>query len=149
MNKPILIVIIFFLTACATPVRSDFDHHRKKWQEANITHYRFELSMVCFCAFRNRMPLRIEVLDGEVVAMHSASGHLIAAADPDYHYFFRYATLDRLFEELRSNLNGQADQVTAIYHSGYGFPIRIHIDRIKGAADDELGLSVSGFERLP
>lgn len=94
------------------------------------------------------MPLRIEVLNGEVVAMFSADGDLIAAADQDYRYFSRYATLDRLFAELQSGLNGQADQVAAIYHSVYGFPMRINMDRIKGAADDELELTVSGFERL-
>jgi hypothetical protein len=148
MNKPILLVLIFLLSGCATPVHGDFDHHRKKWQEANITHYRFELSMVCFCAFRNRMPLRIEVLNGEIVAMFSADGDLIAAADQDCRYFSRYATLDRLFAELQSGLNGQADQVTAIYHSVYGFPMRINMDRIKGAADDELELTVSEFEKL-
>lgn len=81
--------------------------------------------------------------------MHSADGHRIAASDPDYHYFSHYATLDRLFSELQSSLNGQADQVTATYHPSYGFPTRINMDRIKGAADDELELIVSGFERLP
>lgn len=105
MNKLHLAVLIFLLVSCATPVRSGFDHHQKKWQGANITHYRFELSMVCFCAFGNRMPLRIEVLNGEVVAMHSADGHRITAADPDYRYFSRYATLDRLFTELQSGIN--------------------------------------------
>jgi len=149
MKKLLLILLITVMTACATLERSDFDRHQKKWQEANISHYRFELNIVCFCTFRNRMPLQIEVLNGQIVAMTDASSHRIAATDPHYGYFSRYATVDRLFSELQSNLKGQADQVTVVYHPNYGFPTRISIDRIKGAADDELGLIVSGFDRLP
>lgn len=132
-----------------SPMRSDFDRYQKKWQEANITHYRFELNMICFCTFRKRMPLQIEVLNGQVVAMTDNTGKTITAADADYAYFSRYATIDRLFSELQANLNGTADQIVAAYHPSYGFPTRINIDRIKKAADNELGLAVSAFERLP
>lgn len=148
MKKLLLIGLVIVLTACATPGRSDFDRNQKKWQETQSAHYRFELSMVCFCAFRNQMPLKIEVLNEQVVSMTGADGSLIAATDPNYKYFSRYATINRLFTELHANLSGQADQVIVSYHPSYGFPTQIDIDRIKGAADDELGLIISGFERL-
>ena len=149
MKKTLLLMLIFLLMACVSPMRSDFDRDQKKWQEANITHYRFELNMICFCTFRNRMPLQIEVLNGQIVAMTDNTGKTITAADANYAYFSRYATIDRLFSELQANLNGTADQIAAAYHPSYGFPTRINIDRIKRAADDELGLAVSAFERLP
>ena len=95
------------------------------------------------------MPLQIEVLNGQVVAMTDNTGKTITVADADYAYFSRYATIDRLFSELQASLNGTADQITVAYHPSYGFPTRINIDRIKRAADDELGLAVSAFERLP
>lgn len=149
MKKTLLLMSILLLMACVSPMRSDFDRHQKKWQEANITHYRFELNMICFCTFRNRMPFQIEVLNGQVVAMTDNTGKTITAADAGYAYFSRYATIDRLFSELQASLNGTADQIAAAYHPSYGFPTRINIDRIKKAADDELGLAVSAFERLP
>lgn len=149
MKKMLLLLSIVLLMACVSPMRSDFERHQKKWQEANITHYRFELNMICFCTFRNRMPLQIEVLNGQIAAMTDNTGKTITAADTDYAYFSRYATIDRLFSELQASLNGKADQIAAAYHPSYGFPTRINIDRIKRAADDELGLAVSAFERLP
>lgn len=149
MKKLFLLALTILLIACATPVHNDFEGQRKKWREADITHYRFELNLICFCPFRHRMPLQIEVLNGQAVMMKDNAGHPITAADRDYRHFSRYATFDHLFAELQSNLSGKADKVVAAYHPGYGFPTRITVDRIIGAADDELSLTVSAFERLP
>jgi len=132
-----------------TPVHNNFEGQWKKWREADIAHYRFELNMICFCPFRHRMPLQIEVLNGQVITMKDNTGRPVTAANRNYRHFSRYATFDRLFAELQSNLSGKADKVVAAYHPGYGFPIRITVDRITGAADDELSLTVSAFERLP
>ena len=149
MRKSLLLALTILLIACATPIRNDSESQWKKWREAGIAHYRFELNMICFCSFRHRMPLQIEVLNGQVVTMKDNTGRPVTAADGDYGYFSRYATFERLFAELRSELSGKADKVVAAYHPHYGFPTRISIDRIKGAADDELSLTVSAFERLP
>ncbi|UJP07529.1 MAG: DUF6174 domain-containing protein, partial [Nitrosomonas sp.] len=143
------LALAVLLLACVAPMRSDFEQHQKQWREANVAHYRFELNMVCFCTFRNRMPLQIEVLNGQIAAMTDNTGKTITAADAHYDFFARYATIDRLFSELQAGLNGTADQIAVAYHPSYGFPTRINIDPIKRAADDELGLAVSAFERLP
>lgn len=149
MEKVLVLIFVILLLACATPLRSDLEQKRKKWQEANVSHYRFELNLVCFCTFRNRMPLQIEVQNGQVVAMKDNAGHAVTAEDANYGYFSRYATFDRLFSELQPGSNGGIDKITAAYHPGYGFPVRINMDRIKGAADDELGVVVSAFEPIP
>lgn len=149
MKKLYGFALAVLLVACVSPMRSDFERHQKQWREANIAHYRFELNMVCFCTFRNRMPLQIEVLNGQVAAMTDNTGKTITVADAHYDFFARYATIDRLFSELQTSLNGKADQIAVAYHPSYGFPTRINIDPIKRAADDELGLAVSAFERLP
>ena len=57
--------------------------------------------------------------------------------------------MDRLFSVLEAHQGGKADRVTAKFHPVYGFPEQIYIDRIKGAADDELRFVISGFEQLP
>ncbi|MGB8983650.1 MAG: DUF6174 domain-containing protein, partial [Anaerolineales bacterium] len=123
------------------------EQNREKWQDANISHYRYQLSITCFCVFSQDMPLIIEVQDGEVVSMEFQSGNPI---DPtSLELFEKYATIDRLFAELEADLNGAADEVVAAYDPTYGFPAEVTIDFVKEATDDELYFSLSNFEKLP
>ena len=148
MNKLLLPVLVFMLAACSLG-GSEVSRNQQKWTDANITHYRFELSIGCFCAFRNQMPLTIEVLNGEVVSMTGVDGSVVEKTDTNYEYYSKYATIDRLFAELKADLGGKADEVTVTYDATYGFPSTINIDFIKNAVDDELYLSASSFEKLP
>ncbi len=63
--------------------------------------------------------------------------------------FEKYATIDRIFTELKADLNGAADEVIAKYDPTYGFPAEVTIDVEKQATDDELYLTLSNFEKLP
>ena len=153
MKKLLLIftLMTIVLTACAAGVASgsqtEIGQNREKWQNTNVSHYRYHLSISCFCVFSQDMPLIIEVQDGEVVSMEFQSGNEI---DPSLHETFdKYATIDRLFAELEADINGAADVVTATYDETYGFPKEVTIDFIQEATDDELYLSLSNFESLP
>ncbi len=148
MKKIILIALAVILAACSGG-GSEFSQNLEKWNDAKIPHYRFLLNVSCFCAFRDQMPLTIEALNGEVVSMAGSDGLVIAATDPNYELFSKYATIDRLFSELEADLGGGADEVTVTYDSTHGFPSELNIDFIKNAADDELYLSASEFETLP
>jgi Family of unknown function (DUF6174) len=147
MKKILLIALTLILVACSAG-GSEFSQNQRKWEDANIAHYQFELNVGCFCAFRDQMPLTVEVSNGEVVSMMGADGIALAATDVNYELFSKYATIDRLFSELDSVLNGEADEVTVTYDPDHGFPAQINIDFIKEAADDELYLTVSRFEVL-
>jgi hypothetical protein len=146
MKKIILLLLALILAACSSVPKSEYDTNLDKWQNSGVTHYRFSLFVGCFCAFRDDMPLSIEVQNGEVVSMTYADGTPIPADDPQLEFLSRYATIDRLFSELKADLDGAADEVTVTYHATYGFPEQISIDRIKDAIDDELGLTVADFE---
>jgi uncharacterized protein DUF6174 len=151
MKKLILIVMALILAACASANvlggQSEIEQNQGKWQDANISHYRYHLSISCFCVFTQDMPLIIEVQDGKVVSMEYQSGKEI---DPSLlELFEKYATIDRIFTELNADLNGAADEVIAKYDPIYGFPTEITIDFQKQAADDELYLTLSNFEKLP
>ena len=148
MKKILLSIFIFVLAACSTG-GSEVSRNHQKWNDANIQHYRFELSIGCFCPFRDQMPITVEVLNGKVVSMTGKDGKLVEATDPNYEYFASYATIDLLFSELEKDLGGKADEVTVTYDPTYGFPATVTIDFIKNAADDELYLSAKGFEKLP
>ena len=147
MKKILLLVLSLILAACSTA--SEYDQNLKKWQDADVAHYQFDLFIGCFCPFRDMMPLTIEVLNGEVVSITQQDGTAVTENDPSYTYFVEVATVDRLFEELNSSLNGGADEVLVTYDATYGFPVTISIDQIKEAIDDEIAYQVANFEVLP
>jgi len=152
MKKFLLLLLALVLTACASNAAagaSEFSQNQQKWEDANITHYRFDVNISCFCAFRDQMPLTIEVRDGQVVSLTNVNGDQVLDTDPNYQFFAPYATLDLLFSELDAAQNGKADKVTVTYDETYGFPKDLTIDFVEEATDDELYLTVTNFEPLP
>jgi hypothetical protein len=151
MKKLILIVMTLILAACASTnalgSQSEIEQNHEKWQEAGISHYRYHLSISCFCVFTQDMPLILEVQDGKVVSMKYQNGKEIAPSLTAL--FEKYATIDRVFAELDAGLKGAADEVMVKYDPTYGFPAEVTIDVEKQATDDELYLTLSNFEKLP
>jgi hypothetical protein len=147
MRKLIFIFMALFLAACSMGSQTEIERNQEKWQAANVSHYRYNLFVGCFCVFSQDMPLVIEVKDGEVVSMEYQNENEIDATSREL--FEKYATIDRIFSELEKDINGEADEVVVTYDPTYGFPAEINIDFIKDAIDDELGLTVSNFEKLP
>ena len=148
MKKIILITLIFMLAACSAG-GSELSRNQEKWQDANITHYRFNLNISCFCAFRDQMPLTIEVLDGQIVHMATVDGTLVLDTDPNYEFYAPHATIDLLFAEIDAAVKEGADSVTVTYDPTYGYPTEIAIDFSQEMADEEMYYSISGFEALP
>lgn len=148
MKKIVLLSLVLVLTACSAG-GNELLRNQSKWQDAGVSHYRFDLTVVCFCPFVERMPLSVEVRDGEIVSMTDAGGEAVSTTDPMVEYVLKYATIDRLFSELESDPVREADGLTVTYDSAYGFPSEIDIDFIELAIDDELHISVSAFEPLP
>jgi hypothetical protein len=149
MKKLTLLLLALILAACTAGGGTELERNQSKWQDANITHYSFELSVSCFCLFRSQMPLTIEVQDGEIVSMIDVNGEAFPMDDPMSELVMKHSTIDRLFSELGSAPVQEADHLTVSYDSTYGFPVEVAIDYIELAADDELYLSVSAFEPLP
>src|SRR6185503_4242128 len=114
MKKFLLVVLTLILAACSAG-GSEFSRNREKWNDANITHYRFELNIGCFCAFRDQMPLTVEVLNGEVVSMTESDGSVVENTDTNYQYYVPYATIDKLFSELEADLGSKAEEVAVTY----------------------------------
>ncbi len=148
MKKITLLLLALVLSACSLMPASEVDQNLAKWRDSNVTHYKFDLMIGCFCVFRNEMPLTIEVKDGEVVSITKSTGDVVDATDPNYEFFQTYATIDRLFTALETARSEGAEQVTVSYEPLYGFPAEAYIDRSQQIADDELSLQVSNFVAL-
>lgn len=156
-----LLLVFLILTACSVPFAPTatpqpptpttnpelvtLAQNRQKWDALNITHYRFKLVAGCFCSFRNRMPLAIEVKDAKILSIVDNDGKPTTEFDD---IFNKYNTIERLFSTLDSALNGDADKTTVTYNTEYGYPASIYIDYIQLAADDEMSFTVSDFETL-
>lgn len=147
MRKLTYLFIALVLSGCSLGGKSEIQRNQQKWQDAGISHYRYNLFIGCFCVFNEHMPLVVEVQDGKFVSMEYQSGKEIEATSREL--FDQYATIERIFSELETDINGKADEVTVTYDPTYGFPTKVNIDFIKNAVDDEVALTVSNFEKLP
>lgn len=133
-----LILAIIVLTACAVTPKTPLVENREKWDSQHISHYSFNLAVGCFCAFRNQMPLAIEVKDGKVISMVDSAGQPV----PQFADIFdTYNTIEKLFGKLSE----KADKITVEYNKQYGYPESIYIDYIEKATDDEISFTVSNF----
>ena len=148
MKKLLLLSLVFILAACSAG-GSELSRNLEKWQDTNITHYRFSINISCFCAFRDQMPLTVEVRDGQIVHMATVDGTLVLDTDQNYEFYAPHATIDLLFAELDAAVNDGADSITVTYDATYGFPTEIAIDYSQEIADEEMYYSISGFEKLP
>jgi hypothetical protein len=147
MKKIILLSLTLMLMACSAGTASEFDTNKARWDNANISNYRYTLSVSCFCAFMDEMPVQVEVQNDQVVSITSVKGTVIDSTNQLYPVVEHYATIDGLFEQLKS-AQETAEEVAVVYDATYGFPSSIAIDQIKNAADDELYLTVENFEAL-
>lgn len=128
------------LTGCAA--RNELRANQQKWAAQNLTHYRFDLTIGCNCPWRELMPLKVEVKNGEMLTMTDKDGQPIPANYAET--FNRAASLEKLFEILDQAL-GSASQVKVAYDPDYGYPKSVRIDRSKAVMDDEIGYYVENF----
>jgi hypothetical protein len=147
MKKHILLTVLLTLALAlsACGAKSELDSNREKWEGQSVTHYRFDLTIACFCPFRSVMPVKVEVLDGKIVSITDINGQPL---DDLFRSTFEEAgTVENLFALAEENL-ANADKVEIVYDATYGFPASIVVDRIEMAMDDEISYFVENFEVL-
>jgi hypothetical protein len=138
-----LLILMLSLSACGA--KSKLAKNREKWDAANVSHYRFELTISCFCPFMDVVPVTVEVKDGKIISLTDVNGQPLRE---DFRATFeKAATVDGLFAIAEENLSN-ADQVKVTYDAQYGFPVSIVVDRIKLAVDDEIAYYVGAFKVL-
>jgi hypothetical protein len=149
MKRFILLTLVLILAACSAG-GSDRSPERQQWEDAGISHYRFQLHLSCFCVFVDQMPLTVEVQDGEVVSITDVNGAAVSPGDVNHELFVQYGTIDRIFDKIEAaQADPEAGEVTVTYDPTLGIPADAAIDYVELAADDEMYVSVSGFEALP
>ncbi len=147
MKRKILVVLValaLMLSACGA--KSELDKQRAQWDGQGVTHYRYQLTISCFCPFMDVIPVTVEVRDGKIVSLTDVTGEPLG--DQFRESFEKAATVEGLFTLAQDALKN-ADKVEVVYDSKFSFPSSIVIDWIEMAIDDERSYYVTEFEVLP
>ena len=125
---------------------------RAQWESAMIDDYRITLSIACFCGAPYNGELDVSVVDGVIVAASDKASGAPLSDDA----IARLPTIAQLFDIIEAAYGTGADSIEVIYNTmvgipeqplppSYGFPEYAHIDRIAGAADDEVTYRITDF----
>ena len=125
-----------------TSERSRLRANRAKWEQHQLSSYRFTYRLGCFCP--ERTPVSIEVRDDVVT---HASTQTTDEALPLY-LLGHIPTVDSLFAIVERAIVQRADLLEVDYHHVLGYPTRIAIDYEFNTADDEIVYYASGLTAL-
>lgn len=148
----LILAALIYVLAAGMPGSAQtrqLDANLQKWQAQGISHYRMKVNIGCFCPFFDRMPVTVEVRDGQVLAVTDSQGQPVAADDPIRSFGNeRLMTIDGVFDYAREAMK-TADKTEVTYDAALGHPSQLIIDRIEMAIDDEMSVLISEFEVLP
>ena len=155
LNWIAIALLSLTLAACASPLASvtpsttpageidTLDEARAAWASSGAANYDFVISRQCFCVVGYVGPFTVRVRSGASTVTYSSDG---SAVDPDV---LRQLPVNA--EELFQFAEDRQDQ--ASFRVGFdqatGLPLSVWSDPIPEAADDELGVLVSGFTAAP
>jgi Family of unknown function (DUF6174) len=114
------------------------------WESQEIESYRYNIQVGCFCIQDLTRPVTIEIQDGEVAAITYVDDG--SAADPAL--FEHYTSIDKLFAIINDAESQEPALLDVTYDEATGVPLSVNIDISEMMADEELYLTVSGFEAL-
>jgi len=135
------IIISLILLACSEDNASEGQQHELQknqtlWNEQNIGIYQYNIKRSCFCPIENGVLVKVD---------NNTITEVIDALDGSQRDLRNtYATtIVGLFAEIEAALANEQSSVNVEYHSVYGYPKHIYIDRMITAIDDEVGYSIN------
>jgi hypothetical protein len=146
-------LVTLALAACANPKTTPsttpvgaidtLDEARAAWASSGINNYDFTITRQCFCMEEYAGPFAVRVRDGVSTVTRSSDGNEV---DP-----LILNLLPLSAEELFRFAEERQDQASfrVTYDQATGLPLSVWSDPIPEAADDELGIMVSGFTAAP
>jgi FlaG/FlaF family flagellin (archaellin) len=143
-----LIYVLVFGMPGSSQAR-ELEANLQKWQAQSVSHYRMNVHIGCFCPFFDRMPVTVEVRDGQVLSVTDSQRQPVAADDPIRSFGNeQLMTVEGVFAFTRDAFQ-TADRTEVTYDPALGYPASLNIDRIELAIDDEMSVLISEFEVLP
>lgn len=127
-----------------TAPRDDLRAARRRWEGARPASYAFTFERVCFCPVELVRPTIVTVRGGVVESLRYVDG----GAPVDPRFAGQFPTIDGLFDALEALLARDPAVFEARYDAGRGFPVRVDVDPIRDAVDDEVGYRVRDWRAL-
>jgi hypothetical protein len=119
---------------------------KELWAANAPRNYEYTVELSCFC-FGLVGPVQVTVIDGKVARRsvdRERRGTLIE--HPDAWGLDELApSVDRLFGMMEEARATPPATVYAIYHPARGYPLAVYFDYQPGAADDEVGISITNL----
>ena len=146
-------LVTLALAACANPKTTPsttpvgaidtLDEARAAWASSGINNYDFTITRQCFCLETWIGPFAVRVRDGVSTVTRLSDGSevepMILEQLP--------LSAEELFQFAEERQEQASFRVT--YDQATGLPLSVWSDPIPEAADDELGVEVSGFIATP
>lgn len=151
-NKASTILIVLLLGALAgsllsgcnlviDPLQRDLNNARSKWSATGINDYEYHLHVGCFCPPNIVSPVIVKVANGVNISVEYAMEPKEVTND----FFKPLDTIDKLFGIIQKAIDDEVASLDVEYHTTFGYPVSISIDRIKEAVDDEIAYFVEAF----
>ena len=123
------------------PIAARAASQRLVWSSQNIRSYTFSIERQCLCPEDVRGPFDVTVVEGGATHVRYQGG--VAVADRIQNL---PKTMEALFELVLANVATEPD---IVYDDRFGFPLRVALDPMKNAIDDEVTYVVSNFHVRP
>lgn len=159
---PLITAVLVFLSACtavpvATPLPSPVAQspelqrlrdNRKKWESGAGRHYRARISASFFGPREWMVPLIVEVKEGTLISM-STDGAQPAPTSKEWTEFAdRHNTIEKVFGLIEKAMADKAERIEVDYDPALGYPMRVVIDPLAQAADDETYYTIDNVAGL-
>lgn len=119
----------------------------RRWAAEAPDDYRFTYRKGCFCALEDVGPFEVTVRGGAVDTVVFV-GEVPAEAPGAFEPRPTVEGVEDLFDLVRRAVDDGVDALEVEYDEALGVPLVISIDHDRAAVDDEVGYTVTAFERL-
>lgn len=111
-----------------------------QWSRNGLAAYTYTLQHTCFCPPEYTQPLKLHIINGDVVGAILASGQPLPAKRSG-----EAKTVEDLFAVIQDAIQRNAASITAKYDPHYGYPTSISIDYDRMMADEETYYTASNM----
>jgi hypothetical protein len=113
--------------------RDGLERAMRRWDAVGPEDYTYLVRRICYCVPESMGPFEVRIFQGTHDVYDPVTHELI-----DAEYVDLFPSVDGLFDVIDQALRGGADRLEVDYDRRTGTPLRIDIDYMEGAADDEI-----------
>ena len=112
---------------------NEFEKNKKKFNDLNISNYKFNFNWTCFCIKEYTSIVELEVKNNKLINKHKD---------------ITYYTLNDLFTYVSKTLDNTPNpyQINIKYNDEYGYIEQFYIDKNMNIADEEIGFNANNLK---